>query len=82
MTVVRYMFYVPFGAQNTMVAFILRFDTKKGQYKVKLGQKGQIFKIKIFFKKHAYLVQFFFLRIPKNVIYFYAWQLEMPKTAF
>ena len=63
MTVVRHMFYGSFGMQNTMMAFMFRFDTKKGQDKVKLGKKRVIFKIQIFFLKHAYLVQFC-LRIP------------------
>ena len=44
-----------------MVTLIFTFDLRSGQVQVK---KGQILKIKIFFQKHTYLVQFL-LTIPK-----------------
>ena len=80
-SVVRHMFYGSFGTQNTMVAFIFRFDPRKGQYKVKLGQKRSNFQNQNFHLKTC-------LSCPvlsqdsKNVIYFYVRQLEMPKIAF
>ena len=75
------MFYGSFGTQNTMVAFIFRFDPRKGQYKVKLGQKMSNFQNQNFHLKTC-------LSCPvlsqdsKNVIYFYVRQLEMSKIAF
>ena len=69
MSVERHMLCGSFGTQNTMVAFIFRYDPRKGQYKVKLGQKGQILKVKIFFQKHAYVVQLC-LRIPEMLFIF------------
>ena len=33
--------YGSFGTQNATVAFIFRFDPRKGQYKVKLGKNGK-----------------------------------------
>ena len=82
MRVVPLMFYGPlFGTQKSMAAFISKYDLRKDQFQIKLGQKGQISKFNIFLQKHAYHIQFC-LRIPKNVIYFYVRQLEMPKIAF
>ena len=52
------MFCGLFGTQNKMVAFIFRFNPRKGQHKVKLGQKGQIFKIK-FLPKNIPIVSSF-----------------------
>ena len=52
MSVLRHMFYGSFGTQNTMMAFILRFDTRKGQYKVKLPppsvRRGLTLKIDVY----------------------------------
>ena len=50
MSVVQHMFYGSFGTQNTMVAFSFRFDPRKGEYKVKLGQKGSNFQNKKYSK--------------------------------
>ena len=81
MTVVRHMFYGPFGTQSTMVTFIFRFHTRKGQYKVKLGQKRSNFQNQNFILKPC-------LSCPvlsqdsKYVIYFYVRQLQIPKIAF
>ena len=61
MSAVRHMSFRSFGTQNLMVAFIFMFCLRKGQYQVK---SGQIFKLKIFLQKHAYLFQFC-LRISK-----------------
>ena len=63
-----------------MVAFVSKFDPRKGQFQVKLGQIGSNFKIQNFLTKTC-------LSYPvlhhdsKNVIHFYVRQLEMPKVA-
>ena len=75
MSVARHMFYGSFGTQKTMVTFISEFDPRKGQAQVKLGQ---ISKFKIFLPKRCHFVSGF----PKNEIYFYVHQLEMPKIEF
>ena len=75
------MFYRSFGTQNLMVTLIFKFDARKGQLQLKLGQIRSDFKIQNFVQKYAYLVQIS-LRISKNVIYFYVRQLEMPKMHF
>ena len=81
MAVVRHMFYGSFGTQNTMVAFIFGFDPRKGQYKVKLGQKRSNFQNQNFLLK-TNLSCPVLSQDSKNVIYFYVRQLEMPKIAF
>ena len=35
---VRRMFYESFGTQNSLMTFIFKFDLRKGQFHVKLGQ--------------------------------------------
>ena len=60
MTVVRHMFYGTFGTQSSMVTFIFRFDTRKGQTR----SKKLNFQNQNLLLKHAYLVQFC-LRIPQ-----------------
>ena len=74
------MFYGSFGTQNSMVTFIFKFDPRKGQLHVKLGQIRSNFKIQDFLIEIclscAHLSQ-----DSKNVIYFYLRQLEMPKVA-
>ena len=75
------MFYGSFGTQNSMVAFVFKFDPMKGQLQVKLCQIRSNFKIQNVFPQiclsYAVLSQ-----DSKNVIYFYVRQLEMPKIAF
>ena len=66
------MFYV-FLTQNSMVTFIFKFDPRKSQLQVKLGQIRSNFKIQIFLHEYAYLVQFW-LRIPKMSFIFYVRQ--------
>ena len=58
MSVMQHMFYGSFGMQNTMVAFIFRFDPREGQYKVKLDKKGQFFKITMFILNMPFLSSF------------------------
>ena len=58
-----------FGTQNSIVTFIFKFDPRKGQLKVKLGQTRSNFKIQNFFSKYAYLGQFC-LRVPKKSFIF------------
>ena len=71
------MFYGSFGTQNTAVACIFRFDPRKGQYNVKIGQIRSNFQSQNFLPITC-------LSCPassknsKNVIYFYVRQLEMP----
>ena len=72
MSVVRRMFYGSFGSQNAMVAFISRFGRRKGHYKIKLGQKTQIFKKKS--SKNMPILSSFFSHNSKNVIYVYVRQ--------
>ena len=55
-------FYVSFGTQNLMVTIIFKFDPRKGELPVKLGQIRLNFKIQNL-QKYAYLVQIC-LRIP------------------
>ena len=82
MSVVRNMFCGSFGMQNAMVAFVFRFDLRKGQYKVKLGKKGQLFNIKKNLLKSWLSCPVCSQDSPKIVIYFYVRHLEMPKIAF
>ena len=82
MSVVRHMIYGAFGTHNTMVAFIFRIDPRKGQYKVKLCQKGQIFKIKKQTSKTCLSCQVLSQNSKKSVIYFYVRQLKMPRIVF
>ena len=83
MNVVRCTIYGSFGTQNLMVAVMFKFGLKhersmSGQTRSNYVKSSN----SIFFcTKIAYLVQFC-LRIPKNVIYFYVRQLEMPKLHF
>ena len=58
MSVVRHMFNGSFGTQNTMVAFSFRFDQRKGQYNVKLGQKVKFSK-SIFSSKNMLIMSSF-----------------------
>ena len=81
MTVVRHMFYGSYGTQNTMVAFIIRFGPRKGQYKVKLGQIRSDFQNQHFLAK-ACLSCRVSSQDCKNAICFYLRQLETPKIAF
>ena len=60
-----------------MVTLIYIFDPRSEQVMFK---KGQISKLRNYFLKHAYLVQFG-LRIQKNVICFDVRQLEIPRNA-
>ena len=75
------MFYGPFGTQNSMVTFIFKFDPRKGQLQVKLGQIRSNFKIQNFLTKIC-LSCADLSQDSKNVIYFYVRQLEMPQNAF
>ena len=75
------MFYGSFGTHNSMVAFIFKFEPRKGQLHVKQGQITSNFKIQNF------LIQICLScadlsQNSKNVIYFYVQQLEMQKIAF
>ena len=64
-----------------MVTLIFKFDPRKGQLQVKLGQIRSNFKIRNFLTK-IYLSCADLSQDSKNVIYFYVRQLEMPKNAF
>ena len=67
LSVVWHMFYGSFGTQNSMT-FIFKFDPRKGQFQVKLGQIWSNFKIPFFLQKFACLVQFC-LRIKKRRLF-------------
>ena len=73
-------FYVSFGTQNTMVAFIFRFDSRNDQYKVKLSQKTSNFQDQKFLLK-TYVSCPVLSQNSKNVIYFYERQFKMSKIA-
>ena len=75
------MFCESFGTQSKMVAFISRFDLRKGQNKVKPGQKRSNFQNQIFLTKTC-LSRLVLSQDQKRVIYFYVRQLEMPEIAF
>ena len=75
------MFYGSFGTQNSMVTFIFKFDPRKGQLQVKLGQIRSNFKIQNFLTK-VYLFCAVLSQDSKNVTYFYLRQLEMKKMHF
>ena len=47
----RHMLYGSFGTQNLMVTLIFKFDPRKGQLQVKLGQIRSNFKIQNFLTK-------------------------------
>ena len=64
-----------------MVTFIFKFDPRKGQLQVKLGQIRSNFKIQSFLTK-TWLICADLSQDSKNVIYFFVRQLEMPKIAF
>ena len=64
-----------------MVTLIFKFDPRKGQLQVKLGQIRSNFKIQNFLTKIC-LSCADLSQDSKNVIYFYVRQLEMPKNAF
>ena len=51
------------------VTFICKFDPRKGQLWVKLGQIRSNFEIKIFLTKHAYPAQIY-LSVPKMTFVF------------
>ena len=72
------MFYRSFGTQNSIVTFIFKFDQRKSQLQVKLGQIRSNFKIKNFLTK-IYLYCAVLSQDSKNAIYFYVRQLKMPK---
>ena len=61
---VRLMCHWSFGTQNSMVTSISKFDSRKGQCQVELGQIRSSFQIPNLLTKNAYPVQFC-LRIPK-----------------
>ena len=58
MSVVRHMFNGFFGTQKTMVKSISKFEPRKGQVQVKLGQIRSNFKIQNFFKNMPILSSF------------------------
>ena len=64
-----------------MVTLIFKFDPRKGQLQVKVGQIGSNFKIQNFRTK-ACLSCAYLSQNSKNVIYFYVRQLKMPKMHF
>ena len=64
-----------------MVTLIFKFDPRKGQLQVKLGQIRSNFKIQNFLTK-IYLSCADLSQDSKNVIYFYVRQLEMSKNVF
>ena len=70
-----------FGTQNSMVTFNFKFDPRKGQLQVTIGQIWSNFKIRNFITK-ACLSCAVSSQDSKNVIYFYLRHLEMPKIAF
>ena len=45
-SIVRHMFYGSFGTQNSMLTCTIKFDLRKGQLQVKLGQIKSNFKIR------------------------------------
>ena len=81
LSVVRHKFYGSFWTQNSMVTLIFKFDQRKGQLQVKLGQIRSNFKLQNFITKIcpscAVLSQ-----DSKKYIYFYVRQLKMPEIAF
>ena len=75
------MFYGLSGTQKSIVTLISKFDPRKGQIQVKLGQIGSNFRIQSFLTK-TYLSYPVLSQDLKNVICFHVRQLEMPKIAF
>ena len=67
MSVLRHMYYGAILNAETMVALISRFEPRKSQFQVKLGQL--LSKFQIFLQIHAYFIQFC-LRIPKMLFIF------------
>ena len=67
--------------QNLKVALIFSFDPRKGQCQVKLGQKSQVFKFKLFFQNMPFLSGFA-SGFQKMLFIFYIRQIEIPKNAF
>ena len=63
MIVVQHMFYESFGTQNLVVAFILKFGLRKGQFQFKLDQIKSNVQIHFFYKNICFVK--FYLRIPK-----------------
>ena len=75
------MFNGSFGTQNLMMTLIFKFDPRKGQLEVKLGQIRSNSKIQNFLTKICLSCADLY-QDSKNVIYFCVRQLEMPKNAF
>ena len=76
MSVVRHVFYGSFGTQKSMVAFISKFDPRKGEFQVNKSNKVK-FQNQNFLTKTC-LSYPMLSQDSKNVIYFYLRQLEMP----
>ena len=77
----RHMLYGSFGVQNTMVAFVFRFDPREGEYKIEIGQKGQIFKIKKKLKKNMDILSSFVSEFQK-CYYFLRTAIRNAKNSF
>ena len=81
MSIVRLMFYESFGTQNWMLTFVCKFDPRKGQCQVRLGQIKSNFQVLNFTKKTCLSCPV----LPQkytDVINFYVRQLEMTNVAF
>ena len=78
----RHIFYRSFGTQNLMVTFIFKFEPRKGQLQVKLGQIRSNFKIQHFTTKICLSCAV----LPKlsglKKIILYVRQMIMPKIIF
>ena len=70
--------YGSFATQKTMLTLISKFDLRKCQFQVKLGQIWSDFKIQNSLTA-ACLCYPVSSQDSKNVIYFYVHQLEIPK---
>ena len=77
----RHMFYGSFGSQNMMAAFISGLDPSQSQLGSNQVKKVKFLKTK-FSSKNMLILSSFVSGFPKNVIYFYIQQLEMPKSTF
>ena len=78
LSVLRPIFYGSFGMQNSMVTFIFKFDPRKRQLQVKLGQIRSNF----FFFYKICLSCVVLSKDSRNAICFYVAQLQMSKIAF
>ena len=75
------MCYGSLGTQNSMVTLIFKYDWRKGQLQVKLGQIRSNFKnSKLSCKSMPILCSF--VSVFQKCHVFYVRQLEMPKIAF